>query len=77
MDSIKIYCYRYMWQIDGNNRVNFKIVTDTVDGLNLFENNLKSLDGVKNIAKEYLHEYDCSKIGVFEPVLKLEDNVNA
>lgn len=76
MPEVKVFCYRYMWQVDGNDSVNFKIVTDTADGLNLFESNLKKVDGIKNIAKEYLHEYDCSRIGVFETVLK-EENSNA
>lgn len=67
--SVRVFCYRYMWQVEGNESVNFKIVTDTSEGLSLFEDNLKKLDSVKNIAKEYLHEYDCSKIGLFEPVL--------
>lgn len=63
-----VFSYRYMWKLKDNSSINFKIVTDTSDGLKFFEDSLKSLDNLESVAKEYLHEYDCSKIGVFESV---------
>lgn len=76
-DKVFVYSYRYMWQIEGSDTVNFKIVTDTSDGLLSFEESLKVLPGVKNMAREYLHEYDCSLIGVFETLLDNKEVNNA
>lgn len=74
MSKVSIFSYRYMWQTEGDESVNFKIHTDTCEGLKSFEDNLLLLPGIKNVAKEYLHEYDCSKIGVFEPIKGGENN---
>lgn len=68
-----LYTYRYMWKIKSSESINFKIVTDTEDGLMLFEEALLKLDGIVSCAKEYLHEYDCSKLGVFEKIFELEE----
>lgn len=76
-DKKIVYCYRYMWQIEGSDTVNFKIVTDIKEGLVSFEENLKALSGIKNLAREYLHEYDCSLIGLFEPLLVNKEVNNA
>lgn len=64
-----VYCYRYMWKLNDSDKICFKIVTDIEEGLSSFEQSLLSLDNVVNIAREYLHQYDISKIGVFEPIL--------
>lgn len=73
---MKIYCYRYMWLVEGSDSVNFKIVTDTVEGLQQFEQALLKVDGLKSAGKEYLHEYDCSAIGKFEKIFDLEVDKN-
>lgn len=69
-----VYSYRYMWKNKDSESINFKIVSDVLAGLASFEEQLKSFPDVESIAREYLHEYDCSKIGVFEPILGGEDN---
>lgn len=70
---MKVYCYRYMWtlkQSDGDNKkVNFKIITDTAEGLALFEKQfVDSVKDVENFGKEYICEYDVSLLGVFTMV---------
>lgn len=72
----KVYSYRYMWMIEGSDKINFKIVTDTVKGLEDFENSLKSLKGLTKAGKEYLHEYDINFIGKFIDLLYKEESNN-
>lgn len=64
-EKVLIYSYRYMWRVSDNSEgICFKVVTDTLQGLEEFEKALLSLDNLTDCAKEYLHEYDCSKIGI-------------
>lgn len=71
---MKVFTYRYLWQIDGSDKVNFKIVTDVTEGLLEFEKHLLLLPGVVKAAKEYIHEYDCTLIGKFESLLGGDKN---
>lgn len=64
--EVFVYTYRYMWQVKGNKSVNFKIVTDTEEGLALFEKNLLALPGIERASKEYLSQIDITKMGLFE-----------
>lgn len=73
---MKIYGYRYMWLMEGSDSVNFKVVTDTVEGLQAFEQALLKLDGLKSAGKEYLHEYEVSSIGKFEKIFEKESEEN-
>lgn len=66
---MKVFTYRYLWQVDGSSQVNFKIVSDVPDGLLSFEKQLLSLPDIVKCAKEYLHEYDCTLIGKFVSLL--------
>lgn len=66
---MKVYSYRYMWQFENSDVVNFKIVTDVSEGLKKFEDELLLLDGLCKAMKEYVQEYDCSLIGKID-VLK-------
>lgn len=71
---MNVFSYRYLWQIDGNENICFKIVTDTENGLKQFETSLLALEGLIRASKEYLHEYDCSKCGVFEKIYDKQVN---
>lgn len=65
----KIYTYRYMWKYVDSDKINIKIVSDVLSGLEAFEKALLSSElvpSVELLGREYLHEYDVSKIGVFE-----------
>lgn len=77
MEKIMVYTYRYMWQLKNSKGVNFKIVTDTIEGLSLFEKNLLALSGIVRASKEYISEIDVSKMGLFENLLnksEVEEN---
>lgn len=67
-DSVRVYSYRYMWKLKDSDKVNFKIVTDVFEGISRFESELLKIEGLESCAREYLHEYDCSLIGVFEKI---------
>lgn len=67
-EKIVVYTYRYMWKLKGSENVNFKIVSDTVAGLEAFEVELLKLDNLESAGKEYLHEYDVSCVGRFDSI---------
>lgn len=73
--NVFVYTYRYMWQVKGNKSVNFKIVTDTEEGLTLFEKNLLSLPDIDRASKEYLSQIDISKMGLFESLKNYEKEI--
>lgn len=70
--NIFVYTYRYMWQIKDNKSVNFKIVTDTEEGLGLFESNLSKIPGIAKVAKEYISQIDIAKMGLIENLSTIE-----
>lgn len=63
-----IYTYKYLWTVKGDKtKVNIKIVSDVMQGHVVFVDSLKkNVADLDNLGREYLHEYDCSKIGIFE-----------
>ena len=71
-EKIFVFTYRYMWQLKGNKSVNFKIVTDTEEGLSLFEKNLKAIPDIERASKEYISQIDISKMGLFESIINNE-----
>lgn len=72
-----IFTYRYMWRVEGSNQIQFKIVTDTANGLKQFEENLLKLPDLILAGKEYLHELDVSLISQVEQIYKKEVSSNA
>lgn len=72
MDKVLVYTYRYMWLVEGSKSVNFKIVTDTDEGLKLFEANLAKVPKIEKISREYICEIDVSKMGIYENIDCLE-----
>lgn len=67
-----IYCFRYMWRVEGSDQIRFKIVTDTLDGLKLFDEQLLNLPGLILAGREYLHELDVSRLAQVEQLYKKE-----
>lgn len=67
---MKLFTYRYMWtDVEKPDKVCFKLITDTEEGLKLFEKNLVAsfkVGQVVHIGREYVSEFDVSKLGVFE-----------
>lgn len=71
---MKVFTYRYEWQVEDSSTVNFKIITDLPEALASFEKQLLSLPGIVKCAKEYMSECDCSLVGSFEVLLGGESN---
>lgn len=71
-----IYTYRYMWRTKGSTQINFKIVTDTADGLKIFEENLSKVPDLDLAGKEYLHEINVDLIAKTEVVFKCKDELS-
>lgn len=70
---MKIFTYRYMWTLldsdSSDKKVNFKIITDTEEGLQIFEKNVvESISNLENFGREYISEIDVSKLGLFEKI---------
>lgn len=77
---MKLFTVRYMWTIksdadkNSNERVYFKINTDSEKGQVDFVDSLKKIDGLKALASEYLFEYDCDKLGQVTKIFNSEDS---
>lgn len=68
---MKLYSYKIMWTLkDTLDKVNFKIVTDTLEGIKSTIDIVKGINGLDKCCLEYLNEYDVSKIGL---VLTLDE----
>lgn len=73
MDDLKLITYRYMWKISGDKSLKFKIVTDLPAAHELYVDNLiKYTDDLESFGREYVCEYSCSNIGLFEKLYKKE-----
>lgn len=72
--NMKIYSYRYLWRIGDDNKINFKIITDTETGLKQFEDALLKMEGISLACKEYLYELDVDKITRVEKIYGGDNN---
>lgn len=63
--------YRYMWKVSGNDSVCVKVVTDLPAGHDLVVKAILNIEGLESAAREYLHEFDVSRIG---QVVSLKEN---
>lgn len=72
-EKVVVYTYRYMWKCEGSDNVNFKIVSEPLEGIEEFEKALLNVEGIVRVSREYLHEYDVSKLGVFEKIFDKGD----
>lgn len=71
-EKVCLYSYRYMWSVKDNEKsLNFRIVTDTPQGLENFEKALKSDDTIVKIGREYICTFEVEKIGKFEDVINI------
>lgn len=59
-DKVVLFQVRVMFKFKDKDIVNFKIVTDTKEGITDFIGKLKKVPGIDKISVEYLCEYDCS-----------------
>lgn len=71
-----LYTYEYMWKVKDSDSVNFKIISDVLEGHNQFIDMLKKLDNIECASRTYLSQIDVSKYHVDEVLFKdviLED----
>lgn len=74
-----LYTYRYMMILKEGEAgsVCVKIVTDLKSGHDAFVKRLLQDDSIGKLAREYVCEYDCRSLGVFEnltPIASLEES---
>lgn len=69
---MKVYTYRYMWKVSGEDNLKFKIVSDVEEGHKFFQDELLKIENLDSCAYEYLHEYDVERIGIFTNLYKKE-----
>lgn len=70
--KVVLYTYKYMWTLSGDERISFKVITDTEEGHKLFIDGVKSLPNLDKAAREYLSEIDVSKFSVCEEVYRAD-----
>ncbi|UPW41391.1 hypothetical protein [Dipodfec virus UA06Rod_17] len=65
-----VVCYRYVWRIVGSDNLYFKIITGTQEDFSTFEESILHSPDVEivSLAREYLHEYDLTKMSVLESI---------
>ncbi|UPW41862.1 hypothetical protein [Peromfec virus RodF5_7] len=68
-----IFTYRYLVQTgDNKDQIKIKLVSDVMAGHNDFiERTIAELNPVR-FAREYVCEYDCSKVMLVEPISSVE-----
>ena len=76
-DKIVLYTFKYLWTLSGEDnkgKVNFKVVTDTLSGLIEFEKEVLKMPNLERFGREYIQEYDCSRICKFDSIKGVEGN---
>lgn len=63
-----IFTYRYFWKFIDSSEFCVKIVSDTAEGVAEFETRLLSLPNLDRVGREYLHEFDVSKMTRLETI---------
>ncbi|WGL31099.1 hypothetical protein [Dipodfec virus UOA04_Rod_718] len=77
-EKIVLYCYRYVWKVKGQETLNFRIVTDTEDGLQQFADQIiQEFGDLERLGREYVCEYDVSKLCLLEPLYNVEIEADA
>lgn len=65
-----LYTYEYIWKLDNSDNLCFKVITDTIQGHEAFVKMLKDIPGLVLASRTYLHEIDCFKYHLDEPIVK-------
>lgn len=71
-NNVTIYVYRYMWLVDGSEKLNIKVVSGTVEEHELFINALKNEQSIVNACRVYLHEIDINLIEMYDSIVNKE-----
>lgn len=71
---MKLITLRYMWKIEGSDKINFKMVCGPESEHEDFVNAVLALDGVCKFTSEYVNEIDLDKIDRVTIHLNKEEN---
>lgn len=63
-NEYKLYTYRYMWKLNGSDKIALKVITDTMEAHDGFKQKLIEADEVLSAACEYVSEIDIQFIGI-------------
>lgn len=63
--------YSYFWQEIGSDKINLKIVTDTLEGHELFVSAIKDKYVLNRFGREYVHEFDVTLLSKFDNLLEV------
>ncbi|UPW40992.1 hypothetical protein [Sigmofec virus UA08Rod_5838] len=72
-----IFTIRYMWKVNGNEQINFKIVSDVEEGHQYFVEQLLKIENLESACSEYLSEIDCSRLCLVSTIKAKENENNA
>lgn len=67
-EKIFLYTYRYMWKTKDSDRVQFQYVTDTLERLQSYEENILSISDLESAGKEYISQIDVSQVAFFNKI---------
>lgn len=67
-----LYNVRVMFKFKDSDSVNFKIITDTVEGIEKFVKSISELDNLVSLSYEYLSEFNCNLLGQIVNVFNKE-----
>lgn len=70
--KVVLFQVRVMFKFSGKKEINFKIITDTENGIKDFIDRLGNVKDIEDICVEYLCEYDCSRLGVVKKITNFE-----
>lgn len=66
---MKIYTLRYLFTLKGSEQVNYKIVSDCLEGHRKLFEAMRADDSLVKCTYEYLNEYDCGKLFEVVPLV--------
>lgn len=67
---MKLLTYQYFWTTTDLDKVNLKILTDTVDSHEKFVDAIKALVNLKSFCRQYVSEIDLDKLGGIENLIQ-------
>lgn len=66
------YFWRYLYAEGSKSDIKFCILSDSLEGLEAFEKRILSDNRVCDFSKEYLCQYDCSKLFIVQNCMPVE-----
>lgn len=78
LNPIIVYTFRYIWKenMEENTPISVKIVTGTMEEHEKIVENINKDNGIESCVREYVNEYDLTKLAYVENVkVKEEKNI--